>query len=73
MRMMVRKKGGDRNQEFPPIYSFPLPILILLDSNKDVWMDLDQVYNFIQIVQNKPKRTQGSQIVPNTHTSFPIF
>ena len=34
MWMMVRKKGSDINQEGFTIYSFPLHILISLDSNK---------------------------------------
>ena len=49
MQMMVRKKGSDRNQEGFPISSFYLHILILMDLNKDIYMDSNQVYNLILI------------------------
>ena len=63
--MVAEKKESVRNQEGCPIYIPPLPNTRILDSNKDIWMDLNQVYNFIWIGFDNPKRTQGSQIVPN--------
>ena len=57
----------DINQEGFPISVFLLPILRLLDSNKDIWMDSNQVYNLIQVGWNNLKRTQGSKLVTNTH------
>ena len=71
--MVVGEKGSDINQEGFPISSFYPPILILLESKKDVLMDFNQVYKMIRIRGNNPKRTQGSQIVPNMHASFSIF
>ena len=44
----------DRNQEGFPLSSFPLPILIFFDWNKDIWMDSNQVYNLIIIGWNNP-------------------
>ena len=71
--MMAEKNASDRNQEGLTIYRVPLPILRLLDSNKDMWMDSNQGNNLIRIGQNNPKRNQGSQIVRNTHAVFTIF
>ena len=65
--------GCDRYQEGFPISGLSLPILRLLDSNKDIWMDLNKVYNLIRFGWNNPKRTQGSQIVTNLHALFTTF
>ena len=58
------------NQEGFPIFRFSLPIHILLDLNKDIWMDLNQVYNQIWIGWNDPKRNHVSQIVPKCSCYF---
>ena len=42
-----------------PISSFHLPTIRLLDSNKDTWMDSNQVYTFIWIGKNNPKKDSG--------------
>ena len=44
---MVRKKGNDRNQEGFPISDLSFLSFIVLDSDKNIWMDLNQVYNMI--------------------------
>ena len=42
-------------------FQFALPTHRLVYSNKDVWMDLNQVYNLILIGWNNPKITQGGE------------
>ena len=69
-----KEKESDRNQEGFTISYPPAPLsFLLLDSDKDIWMDSNQVYNMVIIGRNTPKRTQGSRIVSNTHESFMIF
>ena len=46
---MQEKKGGNINQECVQFLIFIYLSFILLDSNKYIWMDLNQVYNFIWI------------------------
>ena len=50
---------ADINQEGFPIFSFNLPILRLLDWNKDILMYSNQVYNLIQIGWNNPEKDSG--------------
>ena len=70
---MVEKKGSDRNPEVFPISIFSSLSFRLLDLNKDIWIDLNQVYSLIKIGWNNSKINQGSQTVTNTHALFPIF
>ena len=47
--MTAREKGSDINQKGFPITNFPYLSFRLLESDKDIWMDLNQVYNMIRI------------------------
>ena len=60
-------------REFFPFTISPILSFRLLDSEKDMLMDSNEVYTLIKIRWNNPKRSQGSQIVLNMHTVILIF
>ena len=70
---MVDKKGSDINQDFFPVSVFLSLSLQLYDSNKNMWIDSNQVCELSLIRRRNWKIITGSQIMLLTHSMALIF